>query len=81
MVDAISKFLVKLDKKDKQLLVRIIEDIISEKLSSYDIKKLAGNTDTFRIRKGKYRIIFKKYENHVEILEVERRSDTTYSKY
>ncbi|MEK6954665.1 MAG: type II toxin-antitoxin system RelE/ParE family toxin [Candidatus Micrarchaeota archaeon] len=46
----------------------------------YDLKKIDGLEDTYRIRISSYRIIYRAYwlENTIRILKVERRSETTY---
>ena len=81
MADAIKKFLSKLNSKDKEALSTILEHIVSNKLEKYDIKKLTGYNDIFRIRKGKYRIVYRARGSDIEILQIERRSDSTYKDY
>ncbi len=46
----------------------------------YDIRKVAGEENTFRIRIGKYRIVYKiaETENKIRIVEIEQRDETTY---
>lgn len=53
---------------------------MSDNLIGLDVKKLQGRNDIYRVRKGMFRIIFRKIPN-VEnaIIAVERRSDTTYN--
>ncbi len=48
----------------------------------FDVEKLAGYEDAYRIRIGKYRIKYKVFwqEREIGILAIERRSETTYKK-
>jgi mRNA-degrading endonuclease RelE of RelBE toxin-antitoxin system len=81
MADSVSKFLKLLSKKDKMMLIEIIENILQNNIDTYDLKRLVGVKDIYRIRKGKYRIIFKKTSDTTHILEIERRSESTYREY
>ncbi|MEK9175729.1 MAG: hypothetical protein AAB795_04060 [Patescibacteria group bacterium] len=79
-MDKITKFLNKLSSKEKEVVVNIISHILANDFFHLDIKKLKGENNIFRVRKGDIRIIFQKKKNNIFILAVERRSDTTYSK-
>lgn len=81
MADAVKKFLAKTSLKDRAMLIAIINDILSGKMSRYDTKKLAGNEDIFRIRKGGFRIIYKIKESDVVIIDVTRRNEKTYKDF
>lgn len=78
MSDKITKALARLTPKERKLFKNILEDIQAGNLGSYDIKRLAGRDDIFRLRKGTYRIIFRMKDTMIMILSLERRSDTTY---
>ena len=49
-------------------------------VTELDIKKLSGETDTYRIRIGRYRITYTVYWNEkvIRIAKIELRSETTY---
>ncbi len=82
MVDKIQKTLDKLSPKEKPQIKQVLRDIQENKLigSSYDIKKLAGREDIYRIRKGQLRIIYRlDTSGETYLLAIERRSDTTYN--
>ena len=82
MVDKIQKVLDKLSDKEKRQLKPILRDIVENRLidTRYDIKKLAGRNDIYRIRKGQLRIIYRRDESgETYLLAIERRSDTTYN--
>ncbi len=78
MSDAITKFLAKVTSEERKLLSKIIEELLTDKMSARYGKKLVGSKDIFRIRKGKFRIIFKKTKTDCIILSVDQRSEKTY---
>lgn len=78
-MDKISKAIKKLSNKERKELKVILKKIKFKNLDGFDIKKLKGKDNIFRIRKGKLRIIFLKNENEFFILAIERRNDNTYN--
>ncbi|HPO11480.1 MAG TPA: hypothetical protein PLM63_02780 [bacterium] len=80
-MNQITKELKKLSKKEKEIVKKILIDIKNGDISKYDLKKLKGHDNIYRIRKNKIRIIFIKDLNNCSILTIERRSDKTYNKY
>ncbi|MDD2870755.1 MAG: type II toxin-antitoxin system RelE/ParE family toxin [Candidatus Gracilibacteria bacterium] len=56
-------------------LTDIIKDLVLNNLSEYDVIKLSGYRDLYRIRKGKIRIIFRKNSTEVEIVKIDCRGD------
>lgn len=80
MVDKISKILNKLSDKEKKQVKIILQDLSAGKYENYDLKKLKGRNDIYRVRKGKIRIIYRVDDNkQIYLLAIERRSDTTYN--
>lgn len=77
-MDKIEKALQKLRPKEKEIFKQLLADIRRGSTALYDIKKLKGRDDIFRIRKGDMRIIFRKTKTSIKILALERRNDTTY---
>ena len=57
-MDQIEKFLSKLEKKLAQKIVKVLLDIVALDLKTYDLEKMGGFKDHYRIRVGKIRIIF-----------------------
>lgn len=51
------KFLEK-HPKEKSKFIEVFRDIANGKEDRYDIKKLAGQIDFYRLRLGKYRAIY-----------------------
>jgi mRNA-degrading endonuclease RelE of RelBE toxin-antitoxin system len=77
-MDRIAKFLKKLTPKERKTLEEIIAQVLAHDFSGFDMKKLKGIDNVFRVRKSSFRIVFRKVENEIFILSVERRNDTTY---
>ncbi|MDP4008467.1 MAG: hypothetical protein Q8P68_04730 [Candidatus Peregrinibacteria bacterium] len=59
-MDQIEKFLRKIEKKLALQLMEILRDIVALKLAEYDVQKMKGVENHYRIRVGKIRIIFLK---------------------
>lgn len=74
-MDKIQKFLLKLDKKQRQILIKIFVDILALDIKNYDVKALAGMKGVFRLRKGNVRIVFTKNNKQGFILDVALRKD------
>jgi len=78
-VDKIQKALRKLTSKERQWVKGILEQLSSGDTRSLDIKKLKGQDDVFRVRKGDIRIIYRKSKNqNIFLLTIERRRKDTY---
>lgn len=67
------KFLKKLDKKTKERLENAIVDYITEGIG--DVKKLQGRKSEYRLRVGKYRIIFEIEGNKMTVTKIKSRGD------
>jgi len=78
MVDKRKKFLNSLTEKDKKRLVEIVSQIERGEIDKLDIKKLKGAENQYRVRIGRFRIIYEIVGNTFIILDVTRRTDTTY---
>ena len=74
-MDKISKFLKKLTKKERGVLLKILADLHTLNLKSYDIKALQGYKNCYRLRHGSIRIIFTKEKTQGRILQVSYRKD------
>ncbi len=77
-MDKISKFLTKLGSKERLRVDNAVEQILNRNFTNLDIKKLQGNSDTFRVRVGEIRIKFKLTKEKVIILSTGKRDDNTY---
>lgn len=78
MVDRMTKNLRKFSKRERDQILQIMRRILINDLQGLDVKKLKDREDAFRVRKGDFRIIFRKNDNGVNvIIAVERRSEST----
>ena len=78
-MDKIEKALDKLSSGERKKLKKIFIQIDRRDFQNLDLKKLKGRNDVFRIRKSNIRVIFRKIDNSIKILSIERRSSKTYS--
>lgn len=77
-MDKVSKALQNLSAKEKGEIKKILLKIKNGSLLDCDLKKLKNTDDIFRVRKGKWRVIFKKHSSgQFFVLAIERRSDKT----
>lgn len=74
-MDKIQKFFLKLDQKQRQVFLKIFEDISILNLEKHDVKALVGMKGIFRLRKGDVRIVFTKRGEKGFILDVAFRKD------
>ncbi len=79
-MDKIKKALNRLSSKERRRLKEILLQIDAGDFQGLDLKKLKGRNDVFRARKGNIRIIFRKKDDSIKILSIERRGSKTYSK-
>ena len=77
-MDKITKALKNFSVKEKNFIKEILLKLKSGDFINLEIKKLKGYQDIYRMRKGKIRIIYKKTDNQIKLLIIERRSDKTY---
>jgi len=68
------KFLKKCQKEDSKRIFEKIENLIINPLPSESIK-LGGKENSFRIRVGKYRIIYRILKETILITEIGRRQN------
>ena len=78
-MDKIKKILEKLSASERKVLKNLLTQFKAGNLKGLDIKKLKGQINIFRVRKGKFRIIYQSSEQHIKILYLERRCDHTYN--
>ena len=77
-MNKIEKLLLKLSKREVAIVKDLLSKINAGNYKNLDIKKLKGNENLFRVRKGDIRIIFSVGES-IRALSVSRRNDTTYN--
>lgn len=77
-MDKIQKALQKFSNKDRNQVKQILERLSADNFSNFDIKKLKGKENIFRVRKGDFRIIYRVEKQKIFILAIERRRENTY---
>jgi len=78
-MNKIQKALQKFDESERIALKKIIVQIKSGNFSNLDLKKLKGHNNVFRVRKGKFRVIFSTGNDKIILIAIGRRNDTTYN--
>ena len=78
MVNKIEKFLAKLSKSQRNKLAEIVENLRKNWKVAGDVKPLVGKKELFRLRTGKFRIVFKIMDGEVLILKIATRNEKTY---
>ncbi len=71
-MDRVEKALSKLNQKERRKLREILLQIDNGDFYDLDLKKMRGRKDIFRVRKGSIRIIFRKIDDSIKILRLER---------
>lgn len=77
-MNKIEKFLSRLTSEERGRVAGVVESIISGEYTSYDLKRLKGYKNVYRIRIGTIRIVFIEHGNDRRILTIERRNEGTY---
>lgn len=75
MTKQYEKFLETIDEKLKHQFLRALKAVASDAYQSLDVKKLIGQDNLYRIRIGKWRIVFRKERGGNKILKIESRWD------
>ncbi len=82
MVDRMTKNLRKFSKGDRNTILQVMKRILQNDLQGLDVKKLKDRDDAFRVRRGDFRVIFRKADQGMNIIiAVERRSESTYKEF
>ena len=76
-MDAIEKLLRKIIRQDRQRLLDITEKLIHGEIKGLNIKKIT-NSDFYRLRSGRFRIIFHYEKKEVIIDSIKLRDKNTY---
>lgn len=78
-MDKISKILSELRPKERAWADRAVRLIRIGQVSEFDVKKLKGFDNIFRVRKGRVRIIYKIDKSYFVIIDVQTKNDNTYN--
>ena len=77
-MDKVQKFVRKLGRREASRVLDAIARIRAGELEAFDVKKLKGSSDQYRVRLGRVRILFTKVDGHNVIADVQFRGDHTY---
>ncbi len=75
----VEKFLKKLARKDRALVQMAVDDIYARELGGYNLKKIVGKAGLYRIRLGRFRIIFYMDSEETILVRLTNRDDRTYT--
>lgn len=78
MSDKTSKYIKKLSEQDYEKVDMVIANIRNKDFTALDYKKLKGETNMYRVRVGRHRIIFKDENGIIRIISVGKRDENTY---
>jgi len=81
MTDKITKAIAKLSPKERQQVKIILQRLKDHRAQGLKVAKLKGHKGIFRVKKGDLRIIYRRHNQKIRILTIERRSKTTYKDY
>jgi mRNA-degrading endonuclease RelE of RelBE toxin-antitoxin system len=77
-MNEIEKFLRKLKKAEQDAFLLLFEQLEKDYTKVPGVKKLVGKKNLYRIRMGKYRIIFSVMKEGLEIIRIKKRAEGTY---
>ena len=78
-MDKVDKFFQKLDKKELAKFLVIKDQVILGNFENIDINTIKSKPDLFRVRIGKYRLIFSgKKSGTIELIKIVKRDESTY---
>jgi len=76
-MDRIEKLFQRISQSDRQRLLNLIQQLVAAKLKNMNIRKVK-NTDFFRLKSDRYRIIFHRQDKEIIIDSIKLRSEDTY---
>ena len=79
-MDKIRKFVKRLNKKWAKRIEKALQDVMTLHLEEYEVEKMEGLKNLYRIRIGNVRIIFQKMKNHGIPIDIDFRGKI-YKKY
>lgn len=78
-MNKVDKFLSKLTEDQREAIFTVLTKIEEKDFSGLDWKKLKDASNTFRVRKGKIRIIYSlQHDGIINLIKVDWRNEKTY---
>ncbi|PIR03339.1 MAG: hypothetical protein COV60_00825 [Candidatus Magasanikbacteria bacterium CG11_big_fil_rev_8_21_14_0_20_43_7] len=78
-MDKIEKLLRKISRADRERLLFLIERLLAADTKGLNIEKIK-KTDLYRLRSGRFRIIFHREDGEVVVDSIRLRNERTYKK-
>lgn len=78
-MNQVDKFIKKLEPKQKEKILSTLILINQRNWDTLDIKLLKGFKSIYRVRVGRYRIIFEDFGKHIDLIKIDDRNDNTYN--
>lgn len=80
-MDKIEKFFRRLRKKEQEAIFLVMVQLKEDFRKVPNLKPLTGKKDRYRVRVGKYRIIFTVETGQIEIRRITKRDEYTYKNF
>lgn len=77
-MNKIEKFLRKLSQKDQEAFLLLMYQIKKDFRKVPGLKKLTEMRNSYRVRVGRYRMIFKVTKKDIEFVKITKRDERTY---
>jgi mRNA-degrading endonuclease RelE of RelBE toxin-antitoxin system len=78
VADKIKKLLAKLTPQEREIIKLLILRIKLDDTLGLDIKQLRGHSDLFRARKTRLRVVYRRTNDDILIVRIDRRNEKTY---
>lgn len=60
----------KLSQEDRARIIHVLEDLVSDQLWYRRVKKLQGSEDRYRLRMGRWRVLFMLQDGEIVIMDI-----------
>jgi mRNA-degrading endonuclease RelE of RelBE toxin-antitoxin system len=78
MMNRTEKLLQKLSASARYQIEDVLIKLYANKLEGLNVKKIEGSKDIYRLRVGRYRIIYRQSAGSNELISVTLRNEKTY---
>ena len=78
-MDKVTKFFQKLSKQESAKFLEIKKQVLAGNFENLDIKTIKSKPDFFRVRLGRYRLVFSgKKTGNIKLLKIVKRDEQSY---
>lgn len=78
MADKLVKFLAKLSPADRARILEVMRQIRLGCVADLDVKSMKGHKNLFRVRVGRFRVIYREESGRFTVIHAGKRDDQTY---